>query len=80
MAASATAPIPIQSTTPSQVVQAAASWAPTAKVAVGALAGAVTLIIVQVCGHYGLKFSAEAGGAVTTVITFIIQYMTPERR
>jgi hypothetical protein len=79
MAASATAPIPIQSATPSQAVQAT-SWAPTAKVAVGALAGAVTLIIVQICGHYGLKLSAEVGAAVTTVITFAIQYMTPERR
>ena len=56
------------------------SWAPTAKVAVGALAGAVTLIVVQVMGHYGLRLSPEAGGAITTVITFAIQYMTPERR
>ncbi len=67
---------------PGSLAQAApsTSWAPTAKVAVGALAGAVTLILVQVMGHYGFKPSAEVGGAITTVITFAIQYMTPERR
>jgi hypothetical protein len=59
---------------------AATSWAPTAKVAVGALAGAVTLILVQAFGHYGFKLTPEAAGAVTTVITFAIQYMTPERK
>jgi hypothetical protein len=58
----------------------ATSWAPTAKVAVGTLAGAITLITIQVLGHYGFKISAETGGAVTTVLTFVIQYLTPERR
>jgi hypothetical protein len=75
MAAPALAAIPGQ-----PIPAQATSWAPTAKVAVGALAGAVTLILVQVFGHYGFKLSAEAGGAVTTVMTFIIQYMVPERK
>ena len=67
---------------PGSAAQAAptTSWAPTAKVAVGALAGAVTLILVQVMGHYGFKLTPEIGGAITTVITFGIQYMAPERR
>jgi hypothetical protein len=56
------------------------SWAPTAKVAVGSLAGALTLISVQISSHYGFKLSAEAGGAITTIVTFVIQYLTPERK
>jgi hypothetical protein len=58
----------------------ATSWAPTAKVAVGSLAGAVTLITIQILGHYGFRLSPETGGAVTTVVTFVIQYLTPERK
>jgi hypothetical protein len=57
------------------------SWAPTAKVAVGTLAGAVTLIMLQILRHfYNYTPSAEVGGAITTLVTFVIQYMTPERK
>jgi hypothetical protein len=56
------------------------SWAPTAKVAVGTLAGAVTLITIQILRHFNYTASAEVGGAITTLVTFVIQYMTPERK
>ncbi len=70
---------PALAVAPAQPAQAS-SWAPTAKVAVGSLAAAVTLITVQILGHYGFKLSAEAGGAITSIVTFAIQYLTPERK
>jgi hypothetical protein len=56
------------------------SWAPTAKVAVGTLAGAVTLITIRILRHFNYTPVAEVGGAITTLVTFVIQYMTPERK
>jgi hypothetical protein len=65
---------------PAAPAASATRWAPTTKVAVGALAGSFTIIIVQVLQHYGFQISAEAGGAITTLVTFVIQYFTPEQR
>ena len=56
------------------------SWAPTAKVSVGVLAGAITLLAVRVIEHYVHEnVSADASSALTSILTFVIQYMTPER-
>lgn len=56
------------------------SWAPTAKVSVGVLAGAVTLLIVRFIEHYShAAVSAETSSAITSILTFVVQYMTPER-
>ncbi len=57
------------------------SWAPTAKVSAGALAAAgTTLLLGTMKNAGGLDFSAEAGAAITTLLTFLIQYWVPERR
>jgi hypothetical protein len=54
------------------------SWAPTAKVSAGVLAGAVTILIVQfVPGAESWKPAVAT--ALTQVITFVVQYMVPER-
>ena len=63
--------------------QAAAKtdWSPTAKVSVGALAGAGTTLLLVILKANNVKGidSAEVGAAITTLITFLIQYTVPER-
>jgi hypothetical protein len=59
-------------------------WAPTAKVGVGTLAGALSVLIAPVlAAHWkswtGADSTASVGASVTTVLTFLIQYMVPER-
>jgi hypothetical protein len=57
------------------------SWAPTAKVSVGVLAGAITLLALRIIQHYvHVDVSADTSSALTSVLTFVIQYMTPERK
>jgi len=60
------------------------SWAPTAKVSAGMLAGALTTFLVIFIGPYlkknGFEFTAEATAALTTLLTFVVQYWVPERR
>jgi len=56
-------------------------WAPTAKVSVGVLAGAITLLAVRILQHYThADISADTSSALTSILTFCIQYMTPERK
>jgi hypothetical protein len=59
------------------------SWAPTAKVSAGALAGSVTMIatplMTALFKKVGLEYSPQVGVALTSIITFIVQYMVPER-
>ena len=52
------------------------SWAPTAKISAGVLAAAVTTLILS----FWHAPSASQGAALTTVITFLIQYFVPERK
>ncbi len=57
------------------------SWAPTAKVSVGVLAGAITLLAIRIIQHYvHTDVSADTSSALTSVLTSAIQYMTPERK
>lgn len=57
------------------------SWAPTAKVSAGVLAaGLVTLLIPFWSKITGSELPAAQGAALTTVITFIVQYLVPERK
>jgi hypothetical protein len=57
-----------------------ASWAPTAKVSAGALAAAATTLILALMKKAGWHdLPAEIGAAVTTLMTFGIQYIVPER-
>ena len=52
------------------------SWTPTAKVSVGVLAAAVTTLILS----FWHAASATQGAALTTVITFVIQYLVPDQK
>jgi len=56
------------------------NWAPTAKVSIGLLAAAVTALIMPYwSGWTGHNPSASDGAAITTVITFLMQYIVPDR-
>lgn len=53
--------------------------APTTKVTVGALAGALTVVLVYICGLFGLVIPAEVAAAVTVLISFGASYIVRER-
>ncbi len=55
------------------------SWAPTAKVSAGVLASAVTILIIQLVPHAD-AWKPAVGGAITQIVTFLVQYMVPERK
>lgn len=52
---------------------------PKRKVGIGALVGSLTSLIVWVAGLNGLIVPPEAAASLTTVLTFIASYMTPEQ-
>jgi len=59
------------------------SWAPTAKVSAGMMVGsAAVLILALLQGSVPafLKDSPEVSAAMTTILTFGIQYWVPERK
>jgi len=58
------------------------NWSPTAKVSVGALAGAATTMLLVALRANGVKAieSPEVGAAITTLLTFAIQYVVPDRK
>jgi len=55
--------------------------APTAKVGTGVLAGAITTIIVAVLKSYHASWISDAAAvsAMTSLLTFVVQYLVPER-
>ena len=56
------------------------NWAPTAKVSAGALAAAATTLILLFMKKAGWQdLSAEVGAAMTSLLTFAIQYFVLER-
>jgi hypothetical protein len=56
------------------------NWSPTTKVSVGVLAAAlVTLLLPFWKKLTGTDLAAAEGAALTTIITFIVQYLVPER-
>lgn len=58
------------------------SWAPTAKVSAGVLAGAGTTLILGLLKLHLPNFASDPGivGAITSILTFIVQYLVPERK
>lgn len=52
---------------------------PTRKVGAGALAGALSVIIVWVVSEAGMDVPAEISSAFTTVLTFVTSWLIPER-
>ncbi len=75
MSTAAIAPAPIQPQNPPTTT----NWAPTAKVSAGVLASAVTILVVQFVPHAN-SWSPAVAGAITQIVTFIVQYMVPERK
>jgi hypothetical protein len=58
-----------------------ASWAPTAKVSIGVMAASATTLAMSLAKQFtGHEMSAADAAAATTLVTFAIQYLVPERR
>jgi hypothetical protein len=77
MAASAQTVAPAQTVMPEQ----SRNWAPTAKVSAGILAASVTSLLLPLwkkLTHSDLE--ATQATAITTLITFTIQYFVPDRK
>ena len=60
-------------------------WAPTAKVSIGALAGAATILLTAFLSPHWRAWTQQdmtpaIGAAITNILTFAIQYMVPDRR
>jgi hypothetical protein len=73
----------VPSTTPASA--AATNWTPTTKVGAGVVAASATALFLPLLSPLWKKLtggdlSAAEGAAFTTVITFVIQYLIPERR
>ena len=58
------------------------SWAPTAKVSAGILAGAGTTLLAGLLKSHYPDFMKDPGitGAITSILTFIVQYIVLERK
>ena len=60
------------------------SWAPTAKVSAGMLAGAATILISSILGPHWKDWTQQemtpaVVAAMTNILTFAVQYWVPER-
>jgi hypothetical protein len=59
-----------------------ANWTPSRKVTVGALAGALSVVLVWIANSFfmpeGKAIPAEVASAITTIISFIASYLIPE--
>lgn len=57
------------------------NWAPTAKVSVGILAASLTTLLLPLWTKVTkTNLDGPQAAAVTTMITFVIQYLVPERK
>ena len=61
------------------------NWVPTRKVRTGALAGAMTVLVMAFLGPHLKEWAAGANpesvsAAITGIVTFAIQYWVPEKR
>ena len=61
------------------------NWVPTRKVGTGALAGAVTVLVMTFVGPHLKDWAAGANpetisAAITSIATFVIQYWVPENK
>jgi len=56
------------------------NWSPTAKVSVGMLAASLTTLVLSLSKQMGHEVPGADAAAVTTLITFAIQYLVPERK
>ena len=51
---------------------------PTLKVSAGALAGAISGIVINVLMSYDIKISADTASYITTIVMFFVAYFIPE--
>ena len=58
------------------------SWAPTAKVSAGILAGAGTTLLAGLLKSHYPDFMRDPAttGAITSILTFVVQYIVPDRK
>jgi len=56
------------------------NWAPTAKVSVGILAASLTTLLLPMLSKAHLNPDPAQAAALTTLITFVIQYLVPDRQ
>lgn len=56
------------------------NWAPTAKVSVGILAASLTTLLLPLLSKANINPDPAQAAALTTLITFAIQYMVPDRK
>lgn len=56
------------------------NWAPTAKVSVGILAASLTTLVLPLLSKANVNPDPAQAAALTTLITFVIQYMVPDRK
>lgn len=47
------------------------------KVSAAGIAGAVSIILVFMLDQLGIKLPVEVGSAITTILSFVVGYMTP---
>jgi len=73
-------PAPQQPPVPQLATPPKTDWAPTAKVSVGVLAAALTTLLLPVLKHFEPNLTVQSSAALTSVLTFIIQYLVPERK
>jgi hypothetical protein len=66
-------------TLPQQPPTSPTKWAPTAKVSVGILAASLTTLLLPLLSKMHISPDASQAAALTTLITFAIQYVVPER-
>lgn len=52
---------------------------PTRKVSVGAVAGAVSILLVLILRRFGIELTVEESQAVTLVLSFVAGYAMPEK-
>ncbi|HXC68513.1 MAG TPA: hypothetical protein VN644_01000 [Pyrinomonadaceae bacterium] len=64
----------------SQTMGSTTNWAPTAKVSVGILAASLTTLLLPLLSKANVNPDPAQAAALTTLITFAIQYMVPDRR
>lgn len=60
-------------------------WTPTTKVSIGALAGATTILLTPFLKLYWNAWThsdmtPEISAAITTILTFVIQWAVPDRK
>ena len=78
--------VPVAQQAEPPIAQPPTNWTPNAKVSVGVLGGALATFIVPMVALHWKSWTgqdstpASIGAAVTSILTFVIQYWVPERK